>query len=338
MSNQPKELDWKVRSFEVDDEKKGETLEWVRKSIIPSLVVANYPTERVLKILQYSSTWGLQDIQPIDEEEQYNTIISESGLFSERSDKDIKNISRKVLSSERSDIQVSLAHGSPRGRYRELGEVRVNKQNASSQRRKVWSKRFIQVFSRDGQAAYAAPEHDIDELMDELCKSYDELESTHGNSPVETALRLSFFYTIGNKIIHPFIDGNHRGFDRFLEYGFAKAGIPFKLPQDESFNIPIEEPFRNLSANFMSNFLVSNKLMLFIDNPPKKFYDSYQEKLIRATKDIINAKLDDPFFLYFYALIAGELLKWTPDSHSVELDAIKEKAKKDGNFQVALKV
>lgn len=312
-----------ARAFDVESSKKLATQEWVRRSIIPKLIARQAGAERSLLVLHYASTWNLQNNDKLPLPDRYQKVIEELRVAEVKSDKEI---------GRRSKVKIDLPSERGRGRYRVLADI-MEDTNGEIRKQRIWQFRAIQHFTREEEFVYIAPQKDIDLLMPKLSKEYDSME-TMSRNPVDTALNLAFFYTIGNKLIHPFIDGNHRAFDRFLEYGFAKANIPFKIPQDQSGNIPKEERFRVWTGNFVTNFLRVNNLPLFSYMPSRTTYDVYQEGLTKSLSTLIEKRLKDPFFNYLYAAIAGELLKWTPKDHAREISAVQEKAKHDGGFAV----
>lgn len=321
-----------ARAFGVEPNQKFTTQEWVRQSIIPKLIEREAPAERSLLALHYASTWNLQNNDRLPPSRRYEEVVRELRSGQGEPDRQIVGPTWRIIDGGDPKVKISLPPERGRGRYRVLGDIEEDV-NGKLRKQRIWQFRAIQQFTRDGEFAYIAPQKDIDLLMHKLSQEYDNIEAMSKN-PVDTALNLAFLYTIGNKLIHPFTDGNHRAFDRFLEYGFAKANISFKLPQDQSGNIPKEERFRVWTGNFVTNFLRLNNLPLFSHKPPRTTYDAYQEKLTKSLDILIGRKLNNPFSVYLYAAIAGEMLKWTPNDHASEISAIQEKAKRDGGFAV----
>lgn len=323
----------RVGIFDLEAGRKLATQEWVRRSIIPKLIKRLTPTEKCLLDLHYASTWGIGS-EKSRPGFQHQQIFELSDYAREMSANRVVKLAQETAGHRHSSIQIILPSEKGRGRYRVLGQIEIQNPNGGTTRETVWHFRGIEIYTREGSREYVAPRQDVDVLMSKLCQAYDDLEKQEGNNPVSTALRLAFFYTIGNVFIHPFIDGNHRAFDRFLEYGFTKSKIPFKLPQDSKGNIPFEEMFRIFSTNLLSNFLQENGLPLFRTKPTRKTDDAYQQKLIESIKSLIGKKLSDPFYLYWYATIAGELLKWTPNDQKSQILALQERTQKSGNFIV----
>ncbi len=303
----------RVTIFETDPVTKAQTQQWVRESITPRLVAANADTERALRVLHYASTWNLNS-SGTTEAEKMDELAQKLG----------------VQSSE--TVQITPSPRSERGRYRLIGSVRF-KDGASERTQSASRFRAVQIFTRMGEMGYVTPNRDIDILMDQLCRNYSALEVT-GNHPVKLAMRLAYFYTIGTLFIHPFADGNHRAFDRFLEYAFSKAGRKIKLPQDETGNIPYADRFRILTTNTLTNFLSRKDLSLFNVQPPDDFLTSYDVRLNQSLRELISSRLNDPFYRFFYAATAREILKWTGNDHAGEINDIQAKAQKEGNFQV----
>jgi len=321
-----------AKHFDVEPNQKFTTQEWVRQSIIPKLIERQAPSERSLSVLHYASTWNLQNNDRLPLSRRYEEVVRESSLARGKSDRQINKMTQQIIDSTHSKVKISLPSERGRGRYRVLGDVEEDL-NGKLRKQRIWEFRAVNMIIRQGTFSYITPQKDVDGLMSKLCQEYDSLEA-RSEEPADNAINLAYFYTIGNKLIHPFVDGNHRAFDRFLEYGFAKANIPFSIPQDQSGNIPKEERFRVLTANFVTNFLRINNLPLFYYKPPRAAFDAYQEKLTKLLNTLIGQKLNDPFSVYLYAAIAGELLKWTPNDHTREVSAIQEKAKIEGGFAV----
>lgn len=324
---------WRVDDFDVEVSSKLEVQDWVRESIIPKLIEREIPAERALLALHYAATWGLKSKEGGSTLRiRIQEILEESEFYSGERPTTLRKLAKLVARGEAEDTRIIMPTKSGRGRYRLFGIVEEGTED-KARRDHVWHYRAIQLFMREGEAAYIAPNRRIDGLMESLCAGYDELEKT-GNQPVDVALRQAYIYLIGIHLVHPFIDGNHRAFDRFLEYGFKKAEIPLTLPQDQTGNIPYEAYCRVVAANFTRDFLVSNDLPIFIAQPPKEVEQDYQNKLVHAVDKAVKEKLDNPASRYFYSLFAGELLKYTGRDFSAEISSIQKQAIKEGNMVV----
>lgn len=324
----------RVNTFDLEEPRKLAAQEWVRRSIIPNLIERLTPTESALLYLHYAATWKIENKDKSPLRLQHQQILELSDFAKRMSGNQIERLSRQTARGQSPEIRIILPPAKGRGRYRTLGRIEIQNPNGDTTKETVWHSRAIEMFTREGPRRYAVPQRNVDVLMFKLCQAYDYLEKQGGNNPVSTALRLAFFYTIGNLLIHPFIDGNHRAFDRFLEYGFAKSKIPFKLPQDSKSNIPFQEMFRVFSTNLLLNFLPENDLSLFGTEITRETNYVYQQKLVESIKNSIEGKLSDPFYLYWYAIIAGELLKWTPNDRKSEILALLQGAKRKGNLTV----
>lgn len=310
----------RARNFDVESRKNSATQEWVRKSIIPRLISENLPAEKVLKILHRASTWRVQNQDVASPRKTKEAVLTSLGL-----------------TDRRSDVSIELPPPSGRGRYRLTARVRARNPNNTLQVSDIWQLRGLEVTASKGfRAVYIAPHKDVNELMQKLCESYDSL-TQKTSDVVDIAMGLAYFYAIGNKLIHPFMDGNHRAFNRFLEYGLAKAGASFKMPQDKTGNIPVQEGVNVWLGNFTTNFLRVNGLPLFVYSPSEKDMAIYQKLLTNSLANLINQKLTDPFFLYFYASMAGILLKWTGGNWEERISSIQREAMQRGNFTVLQK-
>jgi hypothetical protein len=324
-----------VKILYVPDTKKMEVQDWVRKSIIPSIIEHNLDVERSLLVLHRCSTYSSQKNENGSYEEKIKDILLNSSLSDEKCEKDIKQLAKKIISNK-SPITLSIPPSHFRGRYRELGTINYN----NKKNEKVWQYRATGIITQtpigETLSSYIAPRQNIDFYMKNLCINYRALKSKNiNNDPVETAMNLAYFYGIGNQIIHPFTDGNHRAFDRFLELEFARINIPIKLPQDQSCNIPISEAFRNRRANLLKNFLRLNNLGIFETKPNHLQESNYQRILDKAIKELINNSVYEyPFYTYSYSLIAEEILKWTGQDFTDRINKIKDTAQQKGGFVV----
>lgn len=324
-----------ARNFQVNPDAKAATQDWVRTSIIPELVKRDYGSERVLNILHYTATYGLENQAVPTQFVAYREAADEMGLLNGVSSRESSKRVHKLMDNRDPDVKVRLAGKKARGRYRKIADVQIPRLD-SDKKVPLWRMRAIQVFTREGEMAYIAPQLKIDELMTSLGEEYDAMETRGADGALDVAMRLAYFYTIGNRIIHPYEDANHRAFDRFLEYGFAKKGIPFELPQDETGNIPLDDLFRARTTNFAFNFLTKLRLPLFETQQDYQRFgrDRYQNFLYMGIQELIESKFNNPSNTFFYALVAEQILKWTGQDHTEEIQKIQQKAIEDGNLTV----
>jgi len=326
-----------VRTLYVPGDKKREVQNWVRDSIIPSIIKHNLSTERSLLILHRCSTYYSRPPEDIPFEETVKDILLNSSLSDQKSQKEIGQLSKKII-DHKSPITLSIPPKHFRGRYRELGTINYNDKKKTKE--KVWQYRGTSILRQtpagDILFAYIAPKQNINFYMKTLCENYDQLRTQNiDNDPVQTAMNLSYFYGIGNQIIHPFSDGNHRAFDRFLELEFARINVPFVLPQDQSCNIPDSEAFKSRRANLLINFLRLNNMSLFTERPDNRQESNHQRILDKSIKEIINNGVYKyPFYTYSYSLIAEQMLKWTGQDYTDKINTIKDTAQEKGGFTV----
>jgi hypothetical protein len=151
-------------------------------------------------------------------------------------------------------------------------------------------------------------------------------------------MNLAFIHTIGKLIMHPFTDGNHRAFDRFLELEFAKIKTKLDIPQDETSNVPRDSIFRSRQASLILNLLNNNDLSKYLNlniRHNKKEFTIYQEKLSKAVSELIEKGVNsDPHYRFLYAYIAGDILSWTNFNQFDQIGKIIITAQKEGNFDV----
>lgn len=332
----PMSAELKAGNFQVNPDAKAATQDWVRTSIIPELVKRDYGSERVLNVLHYTATYGLENQAVPTEFVAYREAAEEIGfLDGASSSKESSRRVHKLIDNRDPDIKVRLAGKKARGRYRKIGYAQVPRLDPDK-KIPLWRFRAVQVFTREGERFYVAPQMGVDTLMSSLGEEYDMMDAQGDGGAVDTAMRLAYFYAIGNKIIHPYEDANHRAFDRFLEYGFAKKDIPFNLPQDETGNIPIDELFRSRIGSLVFSFLNKIRLPLFETTEDYQRFgrDRYQNYLNMGIGELIESKFNNPNNTFFYALVAEQILKWTGQDHAEEIQEIQQKAIKEGNIAV----
>ncbi|MEP7103626.1 MAG: hypothetical protein ABI721_02885 [Candidatus Dojkabacteria bacterium] len=302
-----------VGDLSLANDTKADIQDYIRMEIVPEIIGRDKDSESTLLLLHRLATAGSN---PKGERKITRTmqILQASGLIAKPDEK----IAHRALSDKHSSIKVKLAPNHGRGHYRLLGTVYKDGEEV----KKVWLERAIAILRKGSteSSMYVAPSMEVDVLMSALGQAFDQLEQRL-QTPEYIALIVAFFYTIGNKFIHPFKDGNHRAFDRFIETFFWKHGIPIELPQDESSNIPLDEIVRVWEINCLLNFLKINGLPLNFIAKTKREEDIYHARLTVGIFNLINSGLSDPNYLFFYLNVAEQFLSWVPD---FDLTNIKE--------------
>lgn len=295
----------------VSEEKKEIVVTNVKKHIIPALIGRDYPAEKSLKTLHRAGTWYSQP-GTLEQNFLNETYIAlYAGLFP---------LPRNpyVLIEHLNRIKKDKDRFKPygyalKGCYRILGGFAPNTKISSIV--EETSEEFtgaIPVRSKDYQKEeslfYYPPVFNIDRTMNLIGTNYDQA-STNADSKELIATNVARFYFLGMAMVHPFIGGNHRGFDRFIEYAFAKKGIEVQLPQNNTLNIPNDDPVNTAIYTERRRLLASVDLEeqnfnLGTDEGIEGWLD-YQNKLNQRLfnpSGLNNAKIED---------IASTILKWT---------------------------
>ncbi len=321
----------------VHPDEKAKTLHWVHESIFPSMLQRPQKVEHDLLVLHRAATWGVEPPH-LSPEVRVEQLLKKTEFAEGKSDREMKQLARRVAQGNHGTIRVDLSSPSAKGRYRVLGTITHLEKN-QKKTKKIWDFRAIEIITQtvagDKISTYSTPQDSVDTLMGSLCDSFQSYSQKAylDRDPVALAVAAAMFYTIGNKFIHPFSDGNHRSFDRILELSFQRIGVPIELPRDTTINIPRESPIRTTTVNCLLNFLRNNSLPLNMpDTHPQ--YKHYQKTLTSAIQKLITDGLDDPFYRYFYALTAENILSWTGLNYSQEIRGVQDQAQKEGGFEV----
>lgn len=227
-------------------EDKFAAISYIRQDLIPDLVTKDYSSARCLLILHRVGTWQAKS-GDIDTNVLIKTFTAFYG--------GIDPIPNSLLGLEKELAELMTAgpdkfipSGSyMKGNYRILGRFAPNcmisKYVNTAQ---DYFTGAIPVSSHDYQnpdsPLYYPPILNIDKLMSKISNKFDQ-EFVQANTLEEVAKTTADFYFWGLVMIHPFLGGNHRGYDRFIEYAFAKKGLEIKTPLNETLNIPNDDPF-----------------------------------------------------------------------------------------------
>ncbi len=308
----PPEQNERARALGQDVASKLARRDWVQGSIIPELNARDRKSEASLLALHYASTWGVKNREPLSPFDRCWQAADRLGITQGMTPKESRRTATQLSRGEHPTLRIALPNSKERGRYRLLATV-TDRRRTPVKVVQVWRERDIQVFTPEGECYYSAPQNDVGSLMFQLCRVNDRMREL-GNDPAQVALRAAFFYSVGNKCIHPFVDANHRAFDRFLEAEFARAGIELNLPQDSSGNIPPDSRIKVLASNVVTNLLRLSGLPLFRYRQTRQQEMLYQNILSVRLQELISKNTQLPIFLYLWSLMAAELLKHTPTS------------------------
>lgn len=218
-------------------EQRRSIIHTARTIIIPDLVRENYPAERCLRIFHelgaiYSPPLPLESAK---------TIEGYIALFSGIQPSPFLDV--EDLSPER----FSRYDDYTRGGYRIIGVFPPNHELARyAEEANTYFLAATPVSTKDYHSQnnphYYPPVFNIHRLMFMIGVSFD-TRFELATSMEEVAQSIADFYFWGLAIIHPYLGGNHRAFDRFLEYAFYKKGFDVKPPIDKTLNIPPETRF-----------------------------------------------------------------------------------------------
>jgi len=328
--------------FDLPNDTKLAVQNWVREIIIPQIIERGegaYTSEQELLILHRCATKGVILPSPESELTRTEDLLLDSSLANQYPEKDLKQLAKKILNPNKSTpVTVSLARHDHRGMYRLEGTI-THGNNKKPKIETIWQDRGFKIDNGNISWIYPAPLYNVDVLMKQLCQKYDQQKNLiNENKLIDTAMNLAFIHTIGKLIMHPFTDGNHRAFDRFLELEFAKIKTKLDIPQDETSNVPRDSIFRSRQASLILNLLNNNDLSKYLNlniRHNKKEFTIYQEKLSKAVSELIEKGVNsDPHYRFLYAYIAGDILSWTNFNQFDQIGKIIITAQKEGNFDV----
>lgn len=228
-------------------EDKGAVIQYTRNNLIPSLVGEDLDAERILLILHRIGTWRAKPLRTEAEGLADSYIALYAGINPVP-----KN--RLELESELAKLQVidperfsPYAVNYLKGNYRILGCFSPNQQMAQiAPETSEYFTGAIPVSTLDYHQPegyiYFPPIFNIHKLMAFICNTFDG-RFTISRKPEDVAKTIVDFYFWGLMMVHPFLGGNHRAYDRFVEYGFSKKGLRKNVPLDNTLNISPSHPF-----------------------------------------------------------------------------------------------
>lgn len=97
-------------------------------------------------------------------------------------------------------------------------------------------------YHNDETPFYHPPVFNLHRFMGRICNDFD-MRFNYAKTDQQIAEAIANFYYWGLVMCHPFTGGNHRAYDRFVEYAFATKGIEVRAPLNETLNIPNNSPF-----------------------------------------------------------------------------------------------
>lgn len=230
-------------------EDKAAVTTYIRQNSIPSLVEKDLGAEKSLQILQRIGTWRSQ-LGTIESDHVISGYILFYGGINPLPEDAFEREQALAEFIARGNNQFSPLGNYLRGNYRVLGCFAPNVRLAEfAPEAGNYFTGAIPVSTANYRSpespAYYPPVFNIHKPMASICTKYDD-EIVHCDTPDEIAHAVVRFYFWGLVMTHPFLGGNHRGYDRFIELAFAAKDMPLLTPQNETLNIPNNDPF-NLS-------------------------------------------------------------------------------------------
>jgi len=222
--------------------KKAAVINYIREITVPELIKRDYSAEQVLLTLHRIGIWYAKpDI--LDREFVYKSYIAYyAGV--DPMPTDMQALELKLLELKKEPQKFTSFCYYLKGNYRILGCFAPNPKLAKYVPETAeYFTGAIPLQSRDYQSQ--SNENQFYKYMSLVCSNFDNrfAETTTKNEIGET---IADFYFWGMVMGHPFIGGNHRAFDRFIEYAFAKKGLEIYCPLNDTFNIPNDNPLNKI--------------------------------------------------------------------------------------------
>ncbi len=297
-------------NFDTDNALKAKTQQAIREHFFESLIKRDYDPTKTLLILHRLATFNTGLSEKDGHPQPDKLLLARSRhalLWDELRDKEIVVGETPNLG----ELKVTYPSPSAKGRFRLLAQI-----ESEWGKEDVYHPVGINMYSRAlGEGDYAAPTLSLTELTNELGTRYRNLVDSLGEIDSEYKLvmflmYLIFFHTVGCKFIHPFMGGNHRTFDRFMELEFKRMGLKCSLPQDETSNIPVDDPIRKPTGRLLLHFIL--KCGIDFDFFPRStaHYFRYAEGLNMNIKAFIDRSFEDDNYLASYLESAKTMLSW----------------------------
>lgn len=244
-------------------EDKRAVISYIRQNLLPSLVKPDYGSEQILFILHRMGTWRAK---PAMVETQV-VIDGYSAFFA-----GVNPVPRDRLTLDKILAELHVT-GSDRftpygnylrGGYRILGCFTPNPNIAQHVPEAAeYFTGAIALSTKDYQSpespTYYPPVFNIHKLQATICDIFDSRFKSSQTAD-EVAKCIADFYFWGLVMVHPFLGGNHRAYDRFIEYGFLKKGLHMETPLNETLNIPNSDPFNRALYSERRRLLVEGGL------------------------------------------------------------------------------
>lgn len=225
---------------------KEQVINYIRSTFIPKQAERDDLSEKVLKVLHRVAVWGSKpdNVYTVPLTEGFIALYANLSPIPRDAIELHSAVSQLISESEH---RFSKYGNFVWGNYRILGCFAANPRfTACAPETETYFTGAIPISTRDYQhpttPLYYPPVFNIHKIMAKITDQFDDrfMVATY---PDEIAKNVADFYFWGLVMTHPFWGGNHRGYDRFIEYAFFKKGLKIETPANETLNIPNNDAF-----------------------------------------------------------------------------------------------
>jgi len=225
---------------------KERVINYIRNIFIPKQAERDDSSDKVLRVLHRIGVWGSKP------DNIYTAPLTEGfiALYANidpipRDTIELHSAVSQIITEN--DNRFSRFGNFVWGNYRILGCFAANlKLSEYAPETNTYFTGAIPISTRDYQhpttPLYYPPVFNIHKIMAKITDQFDNRFAV-ASYPDEIAKTISDFYFWGLVMTHPFWGGNHRGYDRFIEYAFFKKGYKIEIPTNETLNIPNNDAF-----------------------------------------------------------------------------------------------
>lgn len=239
-------------------------------AIMPDLLSQRLTTREVMPILHAATTSavnlpeipkGLQDIAALTlliqgrDQQSINRVLEfvRDGIFSSEAAQ-----AGHILPDTKAKVNI------PRiGQLRQFGERSIN----NGPNKTIYAAHLKPFDVGEPEPMiYSGLTEGLDEVFDELCAKFDELQEQYKDAPLHERLRvINYFQMWGASVIHPFCDANGRAFGAKLVFDLNRIGMPVTaIPSLGEINPELaENALALVGERFLMQFLMTNGLPLF---------------------------------------------------------------------------
>lgn len=226
-------------------ENKATVIKGIRDKLIPALIERDYPAEKVLAVLHRAGTIYSKPETLTHEFLRESYIAFYAGINPVPPHKEELDALIAILKYDTNRFTTYCY--CLKGGYRILGCFAPNPEigQFASDANEYFTGALPlrnRDYHYDETPFYHPPVFNLHRLMGRICNDFD-YRFGYAKTDQDIAEEVARFYYWGLIMCHPFTGGNHRAFDRFVEYAFATKGIKVRVPLNETLNIPNKSPF-----------------------------------------------------------------------------------------------